>query len=436
VRDSLPFSQSQIGDIQSDVPGLTFKWIAPPSSPYVASYSAQRDLGYNTLQISYNGLSLSSTHGMTLTGTTSIQLPPPVFELDFVRSSSSFLPPIDHFLTGFQARVDGSVTLTSTYGGNLTANKTWFDKDVGPPQLYGWLLFQPHLKIESSVAGTSSGGVNHTQSVGLAANSFIAYSRGGGWTSGKQFTATMTASESKVDAAYGIVIKPISITLSYNLYYVVGPYGELNANVTATGTHTVQSSVEGIDALVTAAAGGDVGLSASTPSALSSLFEASWTPINVSFDMANKVIFHKFFPFTGSASITVGDNGPAPDDVFAVSVDGTLLGQTDKGGTGGFRLTHLVPGAHTLTIKCLDDGANGADVCTLGISLSDGLTFSDRSVQLSDQLQLNQVKNYSIVVPSAPTVPVTAMNTQLLPKSKVLIERPTSSTGSRGKFDH
>lgn len=429
--DTLAFSKDQLGDIPSDVPGLSFEWVtsaAVASDPTFGGERSGKAYGaeFNKLKISFMGVSLSTMQGMTLTGTSYVDVKP-VFDLRIGREQAKLLPSVAQMRVGIRTRVDGSLTLTSLYGGNLSVAKTFFDAAIGPPQLYGFLVFQPHLKIEASVAGTASGRINHTQSLGVDAFAYVDYVRGSGWTSSKSVTPSLSAVEANVTGQFGIVFKPIVVTLSYDLYSIAGPYGKVNAHVTANGTHMVKNSTEGIDAVVTAGVEGEVGLAARTPGALSNLFEASWTPVDVKFDLLKIELFHQFFPFTGAASITVGDNGPSPDDIFTVSLDGNLLGTTDKGGTGGFRASNLVPGTHSLTIKCVDDGWGGADVCTLGVILRDGLTFAGGATSLSDQLYLNESKSYVIKVPvtSASTSESPPLASRGgLPPSRVQFEGP------------
>ncbi len=420
VVDTLPFSQATIGDIQSSVPGLSFKWVSGTAATQSVRPSRTLDPGvsFNTLQLSFAGLSLSTSHGIAVGGSANLQTSP-VLQL----TSHGFPPQIDHFRVGFNAFFTGSIAVTSTYGGDLTYSNAWFDGDIGPPQPFGFLVFVPHLRVESSISGVASGSIAHTQTFNASASPFVNYDAVPGWSSGTPFTTSFTATESGVDAAFGITVVPVSVTLSYNLYDIVGPYGEYDIEFTATGTHTVENGIEGIDADVASAGGGAVGMSVSTPEALSKLFQASWTPITATFEFNHADLFHHFFPFTTAASIVVGDNGPAPDDIFRVAVDGVTLGQTDKGGTGGFRVNEIVPGPHTLTITCLDDGANGRDIGTLGITLANGFTFADHTMALSDLLSLNQVKNYTIIAPTAPSHTLIA-DAAVLPPSQIRTEHP------------
>ena len=118
-----------------------------------------------------------------------------------------------------------------------------------------------------------------------------------------------------------------------------------------------------------------------------------------------------------SGSILVNDNGPLNDDVFLVKVDGITLGQTPKGGSDSFGLNNLRPGTKTLAITCLDDGAAGANVGTLGVALNDGVRFADGTTTRSVELALNETVSYQIVVPSASSVSRASLRRSEPPKN-------------------
>ena len=103
-----------------------------------------------------------------------------------------------------------------------------------------------------------------------------------------------------------------------------------------------------------------------------------------------------FFPYRGAASVIVRDNGSAPDDIFEVSLDGSIIGRTTKGGSGQFRLKNLRPGNRTLTIKTVEDDSPPG---TYEVSLGDNLTFGDGSTRESGGLNLGQSLSFSIAVP-------------------------------------
>ncbi len=105
------------------------------------------------------------------------------------------------------------------------------------------------------------------------------------------------------------------------------------------------------------------------------------------------------FPCIGtnlSTSITVGDNGNVADDAFAVYIDGLFLGQTTIGGTNTLAAGNLRSGSHTLTIICV---IAPDDVGTLGVSLADGVTFTDGSTSRSEVLEQGAQISYEIIVP-------------------------------------
>jgi murein DD-endopeptidase MepM/ murein hydrolase activator NlpD len=105
------------------------------------------------------------------------------------------------------------------------------------------------------------------------------------------------------------------------------------------------------------------------------------------------------FPCIGtnlSTSITVGDNGNVADDSFGVYLDGLFLGQTTLGGTNTLAAGNLRPGSHTLTIVCVVAPDN---IGTLGVSLADGVTFTDGSTTRSETLEEGAQISYDIIVP-------------------------------------
>ena len=108
------------------------------------------------------------------------------------------------------------------------------------------------------------------------------------------------------------------------------------------------------------------------------------------------------FPCIGSnvsTSITVGDNGPVADDAFRVILDGFTLGETTIGGTNTLAAGNLRPGNHTLTVVAIIAPDNAG---TLGVSLTDGVTFTDNTTTRSTTLPQGGQVSYVIVVPSQP----------------------------------
>jgi murein DD-endopeptidase MepM/ murein hydrolase activator NlpD len=122
-----------------------------------------------------------------------------------------------------------------------------------------------------------------------------------------------------------------------------------------------------------------------------------YAPNGQIFNNANKVDPVPCIGTNISTSITVGDNGAAADDAFEVFLDGLLIGQTTIGGTNTIAAGNLRSGNHTLTIIAIIAPDN---VGTLGVTLSDGVTFSDGSTTRSEVLPQGGQVTYEIIVPS------------------------------------
>jgi murein DD-endopeptidase MepM/ murein hydrolase activator NlpD len=110
---------------------------------------------------------------------------------------------------------------------------------------------------------------------------------------------------------------------------------------------------------------------------------------------------------TGNYQIVIGDNGPAPDDAFRVVLQNangrTLLTQetrtvSDDTRFHNVRLSNVRPGKYKLIVTCIDDGRNGGDVGTLGISLQDGARFSDGSTTKSVRLRMNETVEFELII--------------------------------------
>lgn len=101
-----------------------------------------------------------------------------------------------------------------------------------------------------------------------------------------------------------------------------------------------------------------------------------------------------------SGSIQVGDNGSVADDAFLVVLDSLTLGTTTIGASNNFAVSSLNPGNHSLTVTAVTAPDNDG---TLGITLSDGLTFQNGLSQVSADLTQGQTVTYTIVVPQPGT---------------------------------
>ena len=99
---------------------------------------------------------------------------------------------------------------------------------------------------------------------------------------------------------------------------------------------------------------------------------------------------------TLNGAITVGDNGSAADDAFEIFLDGVRLGATSIGATNTLAANNLVSGNHILRIVGIVVPDNAG---TLGVSLSQGLTFLGGGTTRSTTLPTGGEVSYTIIVP-------------------------------------
>lgn len=110
------------------------------------------------------------------------------------------------------------------------------------------------------------------------------------------------------------------------------------------------------------------------------------------------VLFDGFFPFPNRGNIVVVDNGNSADDIFEVAVGGVVLGRTSKGGSGQFRVGSLAPGSTQLRLTTIEDDDPPG---TYGITLDNGVTFSDGSRTRSGGLALGSSVTFTIIIPDS-----------------------------------
>lgn len=118
-----------------------------------------------------------------------------------------------------------------------------------------------------------------------------------------------------------------------------------------------------------------------------------YAPNGQIYDKASKVDPNACVGSTLSSGITVGDNGSAADDAFAVAVDSLTVCQTSIGATNSCAIGSLRPGTHVLTLTCT---IAPDDIGTFEIILDSGLTFSDGSTTVSGVLAQGESQTFSI----------------------------------------
>jgi hypothetical protein len=96
------------------------------------------------------------------------------------------------------------------------------------------------------------------------------------------------------------------------------------------------------------------------------------------------------------AAITVGDNGSAADDAFEVTLDGVVIGRTSIGASNTLTVAALTSGPHSLQVTCTIAPDN---IGTYGVSLSQGVKFSDGSTSKSGEIPQGGSASFTIIAP-------------------------------------
>lgn len=390
-------TKEDFGDLVSPDPNVAFEWVS--SAPGIpARPSSGREVSFDILKITFNKATIST--GASISGTSYVQMNPD-FQLKINRRAGDLLPSVEAFSAGARPIVTGTLTVSRTYSGSVNANKDWVDM-MGKPIVAGYLVLIPRLKVSSSLSGIASGALSATKTWDYRANAVAKYLRGTGWQSENGVVHSLSGDFSGVNAGFTIEAVPINVELSFLAYALVGPQIDLQLKGSLLGQFQANSAgEEGINAELSV--GVSAGLAALDSGYLDKLgLDAELGRVNA--DVVKKKIWEEFFPFTGPGAIRVADNGPAADDVFEVSVNGTVLGRTTKGGSGQFRVENLLPGTATLTLKAVDAGQPG-DIATYGITLSSGVTFPDGSTSRSGDMYLDETATYTIIVPEPGKAP-------------------------------
>jgi murein DD-endopeptidase MepM/ murein hydrolase activator NlpD len=173
-------------------------------------------------------------------------------------------------------------------------------------------------------------------------------------------------------------------------YYVVvqhGPANTLYAHLNEAGRVAEGTAVKAGDLIAKSGASGGV---------TGPHLHIEYGPDGQYFQKDAKVDPSKCFGRQTNGSISVGDNGTAADDAFDVSLDGTFVCSTAIGATNNCALGQLRTGTHTLTVLCTTAPDN---LGTLGITLSNGLTFENGATTRSAELARGESRSFRILAP-------------------------------------
>lgn len=376
---------AESGEIASGDPGLEFKWKNTPG---------RGDDDF--LSVSMKELNLGD--GVTITGEANFNVNP-AFNADLVDDPSSVLPTFV-FDASVSPELNTSVTLKSKFGGSISRS---YKKEFKlKPLPVGGLpvVVVPVIVFSADVTGSGVAEFETSFTRKISGTLGIKRDVAKRLTPVSRFGASGTATASQVKGILGFTTKPVKVALEFRFYGVAGPYIEAGLEARAQGVVEVKSDgKEGVQLQVFGRAYGAVGVRGSV-SLMKGLIDVEMDAFRHDYTIAEQKLFDDFFPFTDAGSVYVEDNGTSKDDIFEVSVDGTVYGRTIKGGSGSFRIGALRPGNRTLSVKCIeDDNPPG----TVGISLSNGIKFASGATALADEINLGQTKTYTIVVPAQPT---------------------------------
>lgn len=351
--------------------------------------------------------------GIEIDGGASFKLNPD-FGLKLEKASGDNLPQLALNAT-LSPDLQAYISLASKYGGQVSytlekpiplkpIRRVIFVPILGVPTPVPFWI-KPVINVAASVNGTASSKFTQTYNYGVRGRFGVEKPAQAPWKGIGEFNNTSSLDVSDVEGELGINIQVPKFEFQFLIYSAAGPNFEVVPEAGLTGKGGTQGNppVEGVEVdgngKVSVAAGLKGGLDFGNIDAVKALLgdvSFSFTPISLK--LFESVLFEKkwFFPYQGQAAVTVYDNGNAPDDIFEVSLNGVVVGLTNKGGSGQFRLKNLRPGEHTLTIKTVEDDSPPG---TYAIQLNEGITFVGGATSRSGTASLNQSVSFTIIVP-------------------------------------
>ena len=369
------------------------------------------ELALNTLEIEYKGLGVSS--GIEINGSSSFKLNPDI-QLNVYKNASDALSTID-LAASISPNLATTVSIASKFGGQVSYNlEKSFDLPafrrvvivpVGPVPVPVPFWIKPVVTISGALNGTAGSKFSTKYAYGINGKLGFARTAKDGLRGISEVTTTDSTVVSDVDSELGVNITAPKVEIHFQIYSFVGPNFDLGLENGVIGKSTTKGNpaIEGVEVVGTtkikASGGIKAALSLNGVSGRNRLldgFSGSIAPLSLTILDVSLQQRDWFFPYKTAASVTVFDNGQVPDDIFEVSLDNVVLGRTTKGGSGQFRLTNLRPGNRTLSVKTVEDDSPPG---TYGVTLADGLRFSDGSTTKAGFITLGQSNSFEIVVP-------------------------------------
>lgn len=420
VKFSGELTAADLGDsFPTNDPEVEIGWKAAPLQAQSAREQGQVAVSTNQLEIKYKKMGGQVGSGIEIDGSSSFALNPD-FSLALNKKAGATLPDLDMNAT-ISPALQTSLQIASLYGGQVsyTLEKSFPLKPFKriilvpvmgvPVPVPFWI--KPVINLSGGVNGTA--GSKFTTSYGYGLNGSFGFTRTG--ASGFDGVATLdsnsTLNVTDVESEFGVSLSAPKLEIQFLIYSVAGPNFEMGFESGVNGKSSIQGTppAEGVavkgDIKFKAAVGIKGGLDFSNIDAVKALLgdvSFSYTPVSVTVFEATLVEGNWFFPYSGTAAIRVNDNGNVADDIFEIALNGTVLGRTNKGGSGQFRLKDLRPGQHQLTLTTVEDDSPPG---TYEITLADGLTFSNGGTYTSGSLSLGASTSFTVNVPTPTPTP-------------------------------
>jgi hypothetical protein len=422
VKFSGELTPADLGDtFNTDDPEVEISWREAPS---LRAQAANGDdpavqIATNTLEIKYKKMGAQVGSGIEIDGSSSFAMNPD-FSIALTKPAGAAQHDLEIAAT-INPALQTSLSIHSLYGGQVsyTLEKSFKLKPFKriiivpvmgvPVPVPFWI--QPVIGLSGGVNGTAGSKFSTTYGYGVSGS--LGFNRKGaaGFEGVASLTETSDMDVTDVESTFGVNLGAPKLEIQFLVYSVAGPNFEMGFESGVEGSATTKGTpaVEGVEVKgsvkLKAAAGLKGGLDFSDINAVKALLgdvSFSYTPFSLT--LLDKTLYENawWFPYTGQASVKVYDNGSSPDDIFEISLDGVVLGRTNKGGSGQFRLKDLRPGNHTLSLVTVEDDDPPG---TYAISLADGLTLLNSwgysSTSTSGTATLGQRVDFTITVPAA-----------------------------------
>lgn len=406
--------------IETGDPSLEVTWIPRqgPSARAGERTSQQVSAQTHALQIKYKKFAGQVGSGIELDGTSSFFVNPD-FSLRLEPVPGQSIPSLEMDAV-VAPELQTSVSVSSLYGGQVAFV---VDKDIELPAFKRIIIVpilgvptpvpfwvKPVVTLSGEVSGTAGSKFTTTQKYGVSGALGFRRSVARGLEPVASYSTTSEVIVSDVESEFGINMTVPKVEIHFQIYSVAGPNFDLGLEVGLTGKSAIEGSppVEGVRVTMAAKLVGNAGLKAALDfekinidavKALLGDVSIEYTPFSLRLVEWTLASDSWFFPYKGVAAVSVFDDGSVPDDIFEISLDGVVLGRTNKGGSGQFRLKDLRPGVRVLRITTVEDDSPPG---TFAISLGEELTFEWGGTYWSDTAELGMSKQFNIVVPAVP----------------------------------